>query len=305
MLRMAEVNGLELHEFYTLLQLEPKRAIRPQDTPVLARIFDCRVSDFDELVVHRNYATHCVQRHTFQGHLITRLYLFDLRHPKVCPRCLDEYGFARVAWDFTLFLWCPIHQCSLVECCGACGEQLTWFRPGIATCVCRSRLTDLPGEHEASWQIKVIAIATAHQGHAGMYSSPALPPDWGQVLGVLSALSVDGVMRLIWMLGISQDVDAGLARGRRRPNYAEAALIVERGIDHLLALLQHVGTGRLGAGARVGLLLKALERMKEDGATAGDRRFAASIIESLFQPRRARRPGNDEKQLALALEVRQ
>ncbi len=305
LLRMAELNGLELYEFHLLLRLDPKRAIRPQDAPVLARIFDCRASDFDDLVVHRNYATHYVQRHTFQGHLVTRLYLFDLRHPKVCPRCIEQYGFARAAWDFTLYLWCPIHQCLLAEHCTTCGKQLTWFRPGVATCVCRGRLVDLPENNDASWQVKVMAIAMTHQDDAGQWAHPALPPVCWQVFRALSALSIDGAMRLIWTLGIPQDADAGLARSRRRPNCAEAALIVERGVDHLLDLLQRVGAGHLGTGARVSLLLKALERMKEDGATAGDRQFAASIIESLFRPRRSHRPSNDEKQLALALEARQ
>jgi len=304
MLRMAEMNRLELYEFYNLLGLDPKCAIRPQDVPILARIFDCAVADFDDLVMARNYAAHCVRRHTFQGHLLTRLYLFDLRHPKVCPCCLGEYGFARVEWDFGLFLWCPIHRCALIERCGACGRQMSWFRPGVSICVCSRKFVDVTEGSDVSWQVKTMALAMSPQDLAGRCSFPDLPADCWSILGVLSVLSTDGVMRLIWMLGTAQGRNVGLASGRRRASLAEAAAIIEAGIDHLLALLQRIGAGEAGAGARTGLLLRALERMKEDGATEGDCRFAASVVESLFRPRLARRPSNDERQLTLSLEER-
>lgn len=117
LLRMAERNGLRLREFFTMLGRDPRRQLRPEDAPILARLFDCRTTDILPLFVRAGYGQYWVRHFDLYGRCISRFYLLDLKHPKVCPCCLAEFGYARAVWDLSLFVWCPIHQSALIDRC--------------------------------------------------------------------------------------------------------------------------------------------------------------------------------------------
>lgn len=69
---------------------------------------------------------------------------FKQAKPSFCPHCVMEEEYLDAFWDLGLSVACPKHRCTLVEKCGACGEALSWFRPGLLTCKCGASLMDAP-----------------------------------------------------------------------------------------------------------------------------------------------------------------
>src|SRR6266550_2072973 len=41
-------------------------------------------------------------------------------HPKICPRCLAEFGYALQIWDCSVVTACPIHASMLLDRCPKC-----------------------------------------------------------------------------------------------------------------------------------------------------------------------------------------
>jgi len=309
-LRMAERNGLELHEFFTLLHRYSRCQLQAKDAPILARLFDCRVTELESLFVTSAYDKQCVQRFDFHGHLVTRLYLFDLQHPKVCPHCLADFGYARAEWDLGLFLWCPIHQSALIDRCPSCGCRLDWFRPGVSTCVCRHGLDKVMSGVDMPWGVKVMAVLLSRFNDGPKLSQLRFPPEFGAVLSVLASLSIDGAMRLIWILGVESGRKGDLANARRRREISAAASIIDTGFTHLrtLILQASVRPGNDPSISPSKLLINALRRMCDDGATAGDRRLAQTCIEVILPSRSKRKRRSSDagnNQLPLLFEDQQ
>jgi hypothetical protein len=69
---------------------------------------------------------------------------FEKGKPTLCPHCVMENGYLDASWDLSLFVACPKHRCALIKKCSACGEALSWFRPGLLTCKCGASLVDVP-----------------------------------------------------------------------------------------------------------------------------------------------------------------
>ena len=210
LLRMAERNGLQLHEFFTMLGRDPRQQPRPEDVPILARLFDCRTTDILPLFIRAGYGQYWVRHFDLYGRCITRLYLFDLKRPKVCPCCLSEFGYSRAAWDLSMFLWCPIHQCSLIDQCPACGTRLRWFRSGISFCSCGGDLTRNACSSSLPWGTHAMAVLLSNAMNNDCGSRPKYPEGYEPALRILSALSVDGMMRLVWLFGTEPSTGEGI-----------------------------------------------------------------------------------------------
>lgn len=67
--------------------------------------------------------------------------------PQVCQKCLRTNGYARAVWDFLYVTACPEHQIELIERCGACGNYLSWLRPGVDVCRCGALISATPPRH--------------------------------------------------------------------------------------------------------------------------------------------------------------
>lgn len=72
----------------------------------------------------------------YAGHRLGRSYFLNRMSPRVCVHCLQEDGYSRAAWDFSLMTACPNHACYLLQTCPVCCRDLTWDRHQLDTCSC-------------------------------------------------------------------------------------------------------------------------------------------------------------------------
>lgn len=56
--------------------------------------------------------------------------------PRVCPACLAEAPFRRLAWELLPMQVCPRHRCRLLARCPGCGHGLSWSMPSVLRCRC-------------------------------------------------------------------------------------------------------------------------------------------------------------------------
>lgn len=61
-------------------------------------------------------------------------------HEAVCPRCLEQSPFIRLAWEHTYMVACPEHAVTLLDQCGECGSRLSVNRGHIERCECGADL---------------------------------------------------------------------------------------------------------------------------------------------------------------------
>ncbi|RSN82361.1 hypothetical protein EA770_09735 [Acinetobacter baumannii] len=64
--------------------------------------------------------------HSFQ-HVIDTPYLL-VKYPKVCPDCIEEFGFCRFEWSLLPYLACVRHGKLLIDMHSGTGKQLNWYR---------------------------------------------------------------------------------------------------------------------------------------------------------------------------------
>ena len=64
--------------------------------------------------------------HSFQ-HVIDTPYLL-VKYPKVCPDCIEEFGFCRFEWSLLPYLACVRHGKLLIDTHSVTGKRLNWYR---------------------------------------------------------------------------------------------------------------------------------------------------------------------------------
>ena len=56
--------------------------------------------------------------------------------PKVCPKCLIDFGYCRRVWDCSLVTVCPLHECLLLDSCPKCRRRIKSVRRNLSICSC-------------------------------------------------------------------------------------------------------------------------------------------------------------------------
>ena len=107
-------------------------------------------------------AQYCLSGHSLGrglGHSPLRL-----RKPAICPQCIRDNGFADACWDLSVYVACAHHGTRLLSLCPACGNSLSWLRPGLLTCRCGTDLRESPSEGATSATVTLMRIieATVH-----------------------------------------------------------------------------------------------------------------------------------------------
>lgn len=219
---------------------------------------------------------------SYAGQEIGRSYFLNRGHPRVCPRCLAQYGFCRAEWDFSLVVACPRHDCHLEDTCPECQHALEWNRPGLVACRC--------GIDIRRWRTQPVTIPTIEHSFA-QWLTEAM--DFG--VGVRASLdradpAPFGLLRLLRPLspGAGLSLTYALASATQHPKYGEVPMAKKKtsmlhasqllhGADLLVQRILEGERIELKVGQRsvtLGLLFEAMSRAR----CPEDRSLSLSIL---------------------------
>jgi biotin operon repressor len=68
---------------------------------------------------------------------------YRMKTTPVCPICLKEHGYAKLAWQHTFSTACPEHGIRLVDTCDECGSYIAKDRQHLKACKCGRDLTSI------------------------------------------------------------------------------------------------------------------------------------------------------------------
>ncbi|WP_299734234.1 TniQ family protein [uncultured Endozoicomonas sp.] len=54
--------------------------------------------------------------------------LVRFHHPRICPGCIRDYGYARAIWNIAAITACPEHRCNLIDENSDKTTRLNWYR---------------------------------------------------------------------------------------------------------------------------------------------------------------------------------
>jgi hypothetical protein len=137
----------------------------------------------------------------------------SLRDPVICPACVVEQGYVDAFWDLEQAVACPIHGGKALSRCPACGEPLSWFRPGLLTCICEADLSAVHGEAASP---DVLALMAAVR--AKLHGKPLrdLTNDIGLPLAELDSISLRSMLGILSALARFSLESKGQSRERDR-----------------------------------------------------------------------------------------
>ena len=221
-LRLAESNGYRgIADLLQLARLPPTFVSRPCALQKLAELFDGLVDVHD--LRARSYWT-AIERRPPHNATISPADI-NLAHPKVCPICLKESGFARLVWDLRVVITCWRHGCYLLDHCSVCRRRLTWGRRALTACTCGSDLT-IQRTEDAPISVLEFSRRLETMLETGNVDLDLFPTP----IRTLNALC-----RVVWLFGVnSSETSHGQAWAISKPTLVQAAKIVERGIGVLM-----------------------------------------------------------------------
>jgi len=267
-LRMAERNGLRgLSQVAQVMKIRTLDFTDAATTAALAHLFGAepRPLQFTAAIATDREGE---RRFCYMGHPVLRDWLFRSHRPQLCPHCLGEAAYIRADWELLLVTSCRSHGTLLVDRCDACLRPLTWSRPSLSRCRCGSDLRRQAGQPcldqaTSLWICKRLglerrAIASSTAEH-----------------DVIASLSVDGLMRTVWGMGVKTEAAGLIPTGHVRRPFPTAELndLSMRGRTRLEALI--AGTPLVSSALHAPVFL-ALAR---DGHTLSDRVLAAQVAQ--------------------------
>lgn len=205
------------------------------------------------------------------------------QHGQVCPACLLEFGYARLAWDLTAFVACPIHGRLLLDRCDACGRALQPHRPAVDVCRCGSFIeASGSGENAVGAEILGWCQWLTESLKCALSDSPT-PPAPNRLL---HGLSLDGAYRLVIALG-------GGTRELRGASMNSVCWwlsteAVSQALGAGLDVLRQLEAGRVASPQRGLGCGDALAEQSLRGVTLADRHAAAGWLAKLKLPSRWR-----------------
>ena len=244
------------------------------DDRKIAYLFGADSQAVESLVVRRQWIDG-VQVHWIHGHEVTRPYLLRASRPQWCPKCLADFGYARAVWGLQLVTACHVHGVMLLERCPSCSRLLRWQRRALQACCCGASLgsTTSPAASDAE-----LAVAGWVGGHFD--STPASDRGNAPWQALLTGLSLDGGMRLLYAAGLRRDAGHRVGPGEARAGLTtlECRQACGRAAERL---------GRLAADPadedkahlRQLIHIPALLAIAQDGVTSADRQLARSLLE--------------------------
>ena len=114
---------------------------------------------------------------------------FARSFPRICPDCINEFGYCRQAWDLALCVACVRHQRVLIDACSICARALSWNRPTMNACSCGSLWMENTEVGQPSSDELLIAHVIDQrmpdESRAGGWQSPVPPwSSWGRFFNI-------------------------------------------------------------------------------------------------------------------------
>lgn len=206
-LRMCSGNGIGgLVQVKHMLGRNRFHTLSAEDAPRLAEWFGASVERL-ELALERIQEQRRVNGCSYMGNSLGRSYFLNRFYPRVCPDCLQESGYCRAAWDFSLAVACAMHKRLLIDCCPACARSLNWHRPGVGVCDCGYpwAAVDMP-EEPTSWELTLAQwidsrMDDGHRRTVASVKSVAQNCEVEYPLApFMAGLSLDGLFRMTYAL---------------------------------------------------------------------------------------------------------
>ena len=244
------------------------------DERKIAYIFGADPPAIENLVVRSRW-TDGSHVHWIRGQEVTRPYLLRIARPQWCPRCLAEFGYARMAWSFQLVTACHIHGVALLERCPSCLRPLRWQRRSLLACTCGASLRDAACAPAGVAERSMARWIDARMASVAMTNSVAA--SWQSLM---EGLSLDGGMRLIYAAGLRRDAGHRVGPGEARAGLTtlECRLACERAAERLDRLASSP-TDEDRVHLRQLVHIPALVALSQDGTTDVDRQLARSMLE--------------------------
>lgn len=274
-LRMAVANGLTFNELACHFATPGHLSLPSSSVACLAFMFGCRPERLREAFVLRHFRAGTQAAH-FLGHTFLKPYHLRQARPQLCPKCLDEGGFARAVWSISLLTACVKHGVRLVDRC-VCSRLIRWRRPSLDFCECGWRLADV---HKDAVDADARELSVSSQieylvGPAHVSLSFSDPPPF---LDGFDTISIDTLVRLLWILGIVDDsqIKEHPPSANRGLSTAEASLIVCRAYDRLSAIVTTSSSSR-----PVRVASTALRALVEDASSAAESTLLSALCRRL------------------------
>ncbi len=206
-LRMAHGNGLpNLSRVKHMLGKSHSTVLDANDAAKLAQWFGGSVQllEFALERLTRGRREEAVQ---YAGQAMGRSYFLTRSYPRVCPDCVRELRYCRIAWDISLSVACVRHRRVLSDRCPNCERALSWNRPGLDACNCGCLLSMGDIAEEPS-DVELLLAHTIDQRMEDYTLFNNGDPRWelrgegstASLASLLRHLSLDGVMRIVYAL---------------------------------------------------------------------------------------------------------
>ncbi len=131
-LSLSDIDYMELQWTFSFLFGKLKKLDK------LAHLSENELSDLNALIYvptklpQGNTTEH---EYDFYGASLNRS-IIRPHSPKVCPKCLAEFGYCFRIWDCSLVTACPVHSCIFFDACPKCNRRIRCIRNSLAMCDC-------------------------------------------------------------------------------------------------------------------------------------------------------------------------
>lgn len=284
-LRMSLGNGLRnVVTIKSMLGKTHSMAFDAHDAPYLSHWFGAseqRLAFALEKIEQGKRSSGC----SYAGQPLGRSYFLARSFPRICPDCINEFGYCRQAWDLALCVACVRHQRVLIDACSICARALSWNRPTMNACSCGSLWMENTEVGQPSSDELLIAHVIDQrmpdESRAGGWQSPVLP--WSSWGALLQHLSLDGVMRIIFALATAAAYDFTAPvepRLRRAMSKARQTIRMAAGFGHKVARLEPISLRTHRPSVLIDLLCDFVA--SHDGAHNTDFSTAQSMLRWLL-----------------------
>lgn len=231
LMRTAEANGLTGPGAICELITGSTTQMPSADQIVaLAHLCRCSVGEIGQLFGFTWRARSGNRALQLGSELITKDAFIRARKPAVCPACLVVNPCIRGIWDLAFYVVCATHRTVLIDRCPDCGRKLKWNRRVTDACGCGTLLCKATPESgsNAAWLVSQLLELRIDPTQRIDLPDQTMH----RVVDRLSGLSLDGLLRTIWLLGhcVADYRSCGSGHGRAVPTIQEASSIIGRAI---------------------------------------------------------------------------